>query len=405
MVQSQARDSLQLLDWIMSRRVHEYLDVAGRPVGEGRAAAFEQVQTEMRTCPYPGSRYHHSKPMNVTALQQMPDWQHVLTMLSWLSQRYRAARQTEITSYNDLAQVTSAGVFLVDFLVLRRHRPLRSGEIPVLISGLYKACLGLQLAYLPERFADERASAQLPDAAGFYAYLEESELLIGETEVCAGTPAMILQAYEAIIGRNTVAQEELPPPCANLEIDWDRFDLFAFHAAELWHDLILYVIHSQEICPKLVDSRLPSDVRDRLNALLERRATELRKGQSGLVVDVARVVLEFAENSRAVGLCEPSEPLAAPTLSQRGSLAAIVLEWLSGVTRLDLRTYGPLVAGELQAQLAPYDAYEERVLNGLDQHMSRLLQALEFGEPGTRLTASALSHVCGRSLRDWCASA
>jgi len=97
MVQAPARDAFQLLDWIMSRHVHEYLDVAGRPVGEGRAAAFQQVQTKMESCPYPGSRYHHAKPMNLTALQQMPPWQHVLTMLSWLSQRYRAKHQTEIT--------------------------------------------------------------------------------------------------------------------------------------------------------------------------------------------------------------------------------------------------------------------------------------------------------------------
>src|SRR5580704_3318193 len=119
MVQAQTRGALQVLDWIMSRHVHEYLDTAGRPVGEGRASAFQQVQTEMRACPYAGSRYHHSKPMNATALQQMPPWQHVLTMLSWLSQRYRSEHQREITTYDDLAQVTGAGVFLADFLALR----------------------------------------------------------------------------------------------------------------------------------------------------------------------------------------------------------------------------------------------------------------------------------------------
>jgi hypothetical protein len=135
MVQAPTRDGYQVLDWIMSRLVHEYLDDAGRPVGEGRAAAFQQVQTEMRTCPYAGSRYHHAKPMNVSALQEMPDWQHILKMLSWLSQRYRAAHQNEVTTCDDLAEVTSAGVFLVDFLVLRQHKPLTSHGIPVLISG------------------------------------------------------------------------------------------------------------------------------------------------------------------------------------------------------------------------------------------------------------------------------
>jgi hypothetical protein len=399
-VQAEARDAFQVLDWIISRHVHEYLDVAGRPIGEGRAGAFQQVQTEMRTCPYGGSRYHHAKPMNVTALQQMPDWQHVLTILSWLSQRYRAARQTEITTYNDLAQVTSAGVFLVDFLVLRQHQPLRSHEIPVLISGLYKACLGLQLAYLPERFADETAPAHLPDAAGFYAYVEENELLIGEAEVCAGTPAMILQAYDAIVGQHTVSQENLPRLCTSLEIDWDQFDVFTHHAADIWRDLVLYVIQSPQFCPRLADSQLPREVQDRLNALLERRGTELLEGQTGLVVDIAQVVQEYGGRPDAGGLPEPNAPLVASSGPQPGSLAAIVLAWLSGVAAADMRTYAPVVASALQAQLAAYEIYEAIVLDQLNQHLSRLMHALGLGR-SSALRASALSHVCGRTLRDW----
>jgi len=164
--------------------------------------------------------------------------------------------------------VTSAGVFLVDFLVLRQHQPLRSHEIPVLISGLYKVSLGFQLAYLPERFVDETTPPPLPDPAGFYAYLEEHELLIGEAEVCSGSAAMIMQAYDAIIGRHTVAPEALPPPCASLEIDWEQYDVFTHHASNLWRDLVLYVIQEPQFYPELADPRLPSDVQDRLNACL-----------------------------------------------------------------------------------------------------------------------------------------
>jgi hypothetical protein len=137
MSQLPARDALSLLDWIMARHVHEYLDVSGRPVGEGRAAAFQHVPTEMQTCPYSGSRYHHARPMNVSALRNItPVWAQIVAMLSWLSQRYCHRYRTDIKNYDDLSLVTSAGVFLADFLVLRRHQPLRSREIPLLISGL-----------------------------------------------------------------------------------------------------------------------------------------------------------------------------------------------------------------------------------------------------------------------------
>jgi hypothetical protein len=408
-VQAPARDAFQVLDWIMSRHVHEYLDVGGRPVGEGRAAAFKQVQTEMQPCPYAGSRYHHAKPMNVTALRQMmPAWEHIVTMLSWLSQRYRAWRQKEITTYDDLSLVTSAGVFLVDFLVLRQHQPLRSHEIPVLISGLYKACLGFQLATflasLRERFADETILTQLPDSAGFYAYLEEHELLIGEAEVCSGSPAMIMQAYDAMTGRHAVAQENLPPQCTSLEIAWEQYDVFTHHAAYIWNDLVLYVIRAAQFCPELADPRLPPDVQLRLNACLKRGCTQLLAGQTGLVVDMARGAQDFCGRPATAWLSEPPGPRSPSPSLQPGSLAATVLAWLNDVAGADMQTYAPMVASALQARLAPYDLYEATVLAGLNQHLSCVMHALELEEPSAALTASALSHVCGRTLRDWSAT-
>lgn len=160
-----------LLHWITSRHVHEYLDTAGRPVGEGRSVAFTQVPTQMQTCPYPGSRHHHAKPMNATALKMMPPWHEVLHMLKWLSGRCQQRYGSPITTYEDLAGVAGAGIFLADFLALRRRDPLESGTLPTLISALYKVCLGFQLAYLPEQLSVTPAPGQLPDAARFHAYL------------------------------------------------------------------------------------------------------------------------------------------------------------------------------------------------------------------------------------------
>jgi hypothetical protein len=406
MVQAPARDAFQVLDWIMSRHVHEYLDVAGRPVGEGRSAAYQQVHTETQTCPYAGSRYHHAKPMNVTALRQiMPVWEPIVTLLSWLSQRYRAWRQKEITSYDDLSLVTSAGVFLADFLVLRQHQPLHSHEVPLLISGLYKVCLGFQLATflgsMQERFADQTIAQQLPDPAGFYAYLEEHQLLIGEAEVCSGSAAMIMEAYDAMTGQHVVAQEDLPPDCVSLEIVWEQYDVFTHHAANMWGDLVLYVMQAPQFCPELADSRLPPDVQHRLNARLEQRGTQLLVEQTGLVVDMARLAQDYC-GPAAAGLPEPPLPSSSP---QAGSLAATVLAWLNEVAGADMQTYAPIVASALQVRLAPYDHYEATVMAGLNEHLSCLIHALGLCRPRAALTASALSHVCGRTLRDWGAAA
>jgi len=406
MLQGPPRDAFQVLDWIMSRHVHEYLDLAGRPVGEGRTAAFQQVKTEMQPCPYAGGRYHHAKPMNVSALRQiMPAWEHIVTMLSWLSQRYRARHLTEITNYDDLSLVTSAGVFLADFVVLRRHQPLHSGEVPVLISGLYKVCLGFQLATflgsMRERFADETTPTHLPDAAGFYDYLEAQELLIGEAEVCSGSAAMIMEAYDAMTGGHAVAQEALPPDCTRLEIAWEQYDLFTDHAANVWNDLVMYVLQASQFSPELADPRLPPDVQVRLNDYLKRRGARLLAGQTGLVVDIARGAQDDFDPPAAVWPTELPGPLVPSPSLQPGNLAATVLAWLIDVAGADMQSYAPVVASALETQLAPYDLYEANVLAGLNQHLSCLMHALGLGRPSAALTASALSHVCGRTLRDW----
>jgi hypothetical protein len=401
MVQAPGRDAFQVLDWIMSRRVHEYLDVAGRPVGEGRAAAFRHVRTEMQSCPYAGGRYHHAKPMNVSALRQIiPAWEQILTVLSWLAQRFRYRHRKEVTTYDDLSLVTGAGVFLADFLVLRRHEPLRSHEIPLLISGIYKVCLGFQLATflgsLRERFAPDTPE-HLPDADGFYAHLEANELLIGEAEVCSGSAAMIMQAYDAMTGRHAVTPEALPQDCARLEIGWEQFDVFTDNAANVWNELVQYVIRMPQFLPELADPQLPQEARQRLNDHLSRRGAELLMGQKGLVVDIARAALEYCGRPAS---WHP-EPLLPPTTLQPDGLAATVLAWLCDEAGADMQNYGPVVAGILQPQLARYDLYEVGVLAALNRQMSCLTDALGLDSPGATLTPSAISHVCGRTLRDW----
>ena len=389
-------DCFRVLDWIVSRRVHEFLDVGGRPVGEGRSAAFRQVRTEMRPCPYAGSRYHHANPMNATALQQLPPGSEIQTMLSWMSQRYRRSHATEIKTSNDLAQVTSSGVWLADFLTLRRQEPLGSSAIPVLISGLYKVCLGFQLAYLGDRFSDE-SPTELPDAAGFLAYLENERLLIGESEVCSGSPAMITQAYAAITAASQIAEETLSPGCASLAIDWPRFDVFKEHADWVWKELVICAAAMPALVPRLADSRLPHDLQARLNTLLESRGAEILEGQSGLVIEIARLAQSEPRPRKA----QPRD-LPETAVPEPGSLAEVVFCWLSNIAPGDTRNHPTLIAEALHAALAPYEAYEGAVLERLNQHMNAILNALGFA-PGEPLTPVALSQLFGATYRDWSA--
>jgi hypothetical protein len=318
-------------------------------------------------------------------------------MLSWLGQRQRNRTGTAIATYDALARVTSAGMFLVDFLVLRRHRPVLSNEISTLVSGLYKLSLGFQLAYLPERYCGA-AQSPLPGVAGFHAYLEANELLIGEAEVCAGSPAMIMQAYEAITGGGAVAAADLPPCCASLDIDWEVFDIFADKTAAFWHEAILFVLRTPAFVPVLSAPGLAPDLRDRLNLCLSRRAGELLAGQAGLVVETARAVRLHSGLPVAAWRVDTTTLPRAPEPS---ALAARMLAWLEGAAPGAMAAAAPEVAGELEAQLGAYDRYEAAALATLEHHLVAIMRTLGYGDMPAALMPSVLSRLCGQTLRDW----
>ena len=396
---TEVRDALAVLDWIVSRHVHAYLDAAGRPVGEGRSAVFHEVETEMRTCPYPGSRYQHRKPMNASAIQGMPPWPQLLAIMTWLGHRHRKRYGTGVTNSDDLARITSAGIMLVDYLALRRENPVGSGEVPLLVSGVYKVCLGYQLAYLPERFAEAGAPVELPDAEGFLEYLEAAGLLIGEAEVCSCPPDMILRSFEAITQVTPVTEDVTAPQCHGVSIDWDRFDDFAEAAGDMWQEMIMFAIRTPALIPRLDQAAIPDDVKKRLNALLLERGARLLEGRDGLVVEVAESV------RRAVGTLATPLPASAGMSRQiqPGSVAEAVVKRLRKEAPEEMSACGPAVEDALQLQLGPYEDYEAGVVARIDRRLERVMKALDLAS-GPVSTQAALSRICGRTMRDWAAA-
>ena len=169
MVMETVLDKRGVFAWLMHREVHEYFDVDGRPIGEGRSQAFAQVETHFKTCPFAGSRYHHAKPMNVSALQSiLPEWQTSLALLAQLSRRYQTFYNKDVQTYYDLALISGMGVFLTDYMALRQNEPISNWQFPVWMSGLYKVCLGFQqatfLAMMNDQFAMSYEEQALPDA-------------------------------------------------------------------------------------------------------------------------------------------------------------------------------------------------------------------------------------------------
>jgi hypothetical protein len=122
--------------------------------------------------------------------------------------------------------------------------------------------------------------------------------------------------------------------------------------------------------------------------------------QKGLVVDIARAA-QGCLDIPAIWQSKPSEALVPTPSLPSGGLAEVVLAWLNEAAPAEMQVYGQVVSSALQAQLAPHDLYEATVLDRLNQHLSCLMHALGLGRPSTPLSASALSQVCGQTLRDW----
>jgi hypothetical protein len=186
-----------------------------------------------------------------------------------------------------------------------------------------------------------------------------------------------------------------------LDVDWERFGDFTHHTCNVWNELVQYVSQTRQCRPRLSDPRLPADVRDRLNALLRQRVDGIRADQAGLVVDVARGAEEYAGRPLGTETCGPADGVVPPGPRTTGGLAETVLTWLQDAAADDVRGRGAVVAEDLRARLDPYDRLEANVLAGLNDDLNGMVRALGHGRPEAALTAAALSHVCGRTLRDW----
>ena len=406
------KDSSGLFEWIMNRYVHEYLDVEGRPVGEGRSMAYDNVHTEFKTCPYPGSRHEHAYPMNDSALRDInPHWQNILKLLGLLSHRYQASEQTQVSTYYDLALVAGSGVFLSDFLALRQHQPVASNHYPVLITGLYKVCLGFQqatfLAMMNDQFKPSDEDRLLPSAAEFYQTLEDNQMLVGEGEVCGGSAAMIKRAFQTMQGTGAAVDDTYSSNAlSKFDVDWKEFDRFSSDASNLWRKSILFVIQLQDFCPVIQDNgEIDSERRQFLNGLLKEDYDYLIQQQSGLVAEIAHLTVDESGrplkdwlNSQSSFLEEISYDDKLPRHDK--PLVESILKRLTISTQSEAEKNGLQVAVELQVKR--YLALEVAILNSFNTHIQSMQRSLGEGYWQPLVSATDLSAMCGGStLRDW----
>ena len=200
-------DALNNGPWSVSAVVfdlNDMLDDENRPVSERRAdaAVRANVEMDMRLCPYAGPR--NRKWMNYSALVQISS--HFNAVLAEMA-AFRRQRNSANPTWDDI----HAGV--IDLLarpaiyLLQQHS--EKGPVPAQHAVSHKLAAGFfgVLRNLHERHA---LGFELPVSVdSFMNLVEETNALVGSTEVCSGSPLMIRKACVALIDGTSETRAEL----------------------------------------------------------------------------------------------------------------------------------------------------------------------------------------------------
>jgi hypothetical protein len=252
--------------------VDNYVDEAGRPIGEIRADPRVRAlaATTYRACPYPGSRRKSGRPMNVSALRQVGrNWDLVLGLIGLLGRTIRKSggnADTRSMALLDVARAAHTGLQLPGYLMFRSDAPMEDSGVPVFVAAAHKVLagvFGLAKNALIWRVANgDPYEAVIADPTWLANFAESSGLLVGRsgTEVCAGSPDMLADVLEAIVAglALTDAQERL----IGLGVDVDALLGYADAVADavLWS--IAFAVRARSLVRELRrDAVTAADVR------------------------------------------------------------------------------------------------------------------------------------------------
>lgn len=166
------------------------LDEDGRPVAEVGSPLYEGVPTEIVACPYHDAR--RGLPMNRSALRQLgAAWPSVVA-----SARALAGPAPTVHAAWRAAVVGLAAP------VVWSHR--HGAPVPRALSASFKTSLGMSQVLTALLLSDAAMAAAPLGSLGsrddFFAVLDQGRWLIGQDQVCAGTPGQIGELFDALAG-------------------------------------------------------------------------------------------------------------------------------------------------------------------------------------------------------------
>lgn len=184
--------------------IDSIVDTDGRPLREHSAPLELQkgVPMELIECSYPGSRYKHKNPMNISALRQMTEhWDELISGLLCLRNLY--VQSSNKVRLIDLWRIGMLGEILPQYLTYRAHNPVSHSAMPPFVAAIYKVMIGLntsifKLAQTTLLSSPDTVDQEV-DPEKLFAFVESDNLLIGVKQVCAGPEGMIRKAIRLLV--------------------------------------------------------------------------------------------------------------------------------------------------------------------------------------------------------------
>jgi hypothetical protein len=249
--------------------IEDFIDDEGRPVGEARASAEVRaaVVTEHRLCPYPGSRFHHDQPMNVTSLKQtIRDWPHILGVMHAIRSAWLEGRDRTSVSVLDCVRISQTTMLVPAYLLFCARAPLRNGELPASMASVHRVVSGIFLECLNVLFSEIISGADVKRPVTAWELVEFAErtgMLVGKpgTEVCAGPPAFIEEALTMMV-EETCRSPKDPTRLHALIPDLGRCLEYGRHVSDL--TLYLYALAVRlRLAVTDISERLPGPAQPR----------------------------------------------------------------------------------------------------------------------------------------------
>lgn len=207
------------------RVAHPALDTDGRQLGENNVmprTLFLDLPTQRRLCNYPGSRYQHDLPMNVTAMKHMSRrWPELLS----LTEQFRSAvvarlplRDPMSPTAGELHLIAVCTLASVGYVMVRGVAPVPNGQLDSGLAAMFRLVDGVRLVTndLVRALVDSQGCEVPVSAQAIADYAERHGVFHGPHGVCAGPPALIDEYLRVLLGEEAAPIQAEPDVAARL---------------------------------------------------------------------------------------------------------------------------------------------------------------------------------------------